>query len=71
MREGWGKPLDGGYKNFLKRIHRCRTAMSAWKKTTVKKLEKLIQKLQVQIDEGQDDENITTEALLELKWKLC
>lgn len=57
--------------SFFWRLHRCRKAISIWKKSTVTNLEKLILELQVQIDEAQEDENVTDEALPELKWKLC
>ncbi|KAG7599040.1 Reverse transcriptase domain [Arabidopsis suecica] len=68
--EGWNFPsLEGGL--FTQRIKNCRRSISKWKKSNSTNSEKLIKELQDKIDSAQEDESISAEELLGLKWRLC
>lgn len=55
----------------MERIGRCRKAISAWKRSNPTNNEKIIEQLKVKLDQAQNDDSLTTEEELELKWKLC
>lgn len=54
-----------------KKIGRCRKAISRWKKRNPTSNQKLIERMKHEIDRAQNDDSISTEEELELKWKLC
>ncbi|XP_024012343.1 uncharacterized protein LOC112086786 [Eutrema salsugineum] len=70
VKDGWGKPLTMSNGSLASRIRKCRRAISVWRKSLVTNSEKLIKLLQEQIDKAQEDENISSEALRDLKWRL-
>ncbi|KAG7534390.1 Ribonuclease H-like superfamily [Arabidopsis thaliana x Arabidopsis arenosa] len=68
--EGWNFPsVEGGL--FTQRVKNCRRSISKWKKSNSTNSEKLIKELQDKIDSAQEDDSISAEELLGLKWKLC
>ncbi|XP_023633512.1 uncharacterized protein LOC111829070 [Capsella rubella] len=71
VKAGWRFSRHGRGSFLPRKIKTCRVSISNWKKTLVTNSEKLILSLQSQIDAAQENPEITSEALLELKWKLC
>jgi len=68
--EGWNlSSHDGDF--FSQKVKSCRKSISTWKKASSTNSEKKIVDLQDQIDRAQEDEAISAEDLLALKWKLC
>jgi len=67
---GWDIPSQEGVL-FTQKVKNCRKSISLWKKSSSSNSEKKILELQIQIDLAQEDESISAEDLLALKWKLC
>lgn len=53
------------------KICRTRKSISRWKKHHPTNNAKIIESLKQQLDSAQNDENISSEEELKLKWKLC
>lgn len=68
---GWGQADPTNTSSLHERIGNCRKAISRWKKRNPTNNKKLIEKLKQEIDKAQNDDSISSEEELELKWKLC
>jgi len=68
--EGWAFASNEGVL-FLQKVKNCRRTISIWKKSNSTNSEKLILELQDKIDLAQEDECLSSEDLLALKWQLC
>ena len=67
---GWDVPSNEGVL-FFHKVKNCRKSISIWKKSNSSNSEKKILELQNQIDLAEEDESISAEDLLALKWRLC
>lgn len=71
VKEGWG-PYDRHQQgDLVGKISRCRKAISSWKRSNPSNNEKLIEQLNMQIDQAQANDEVSSEEELELKWRLC
>ena len=71
VKQGWGtyEPLD--LESLHDKIGSCRKAIARWKKWNPSNNLKLIEKLKTELDRAQNNDNMSSEDELELKWKLC
>ena len=68
---GWGDDIPTEPRSLHDKVGRCRKAISRWKKRNPTHNQKLIEKLKQELDRAQNDDSLSTEEELELKWKLC
>lgn len=72
VREGWGRNESRNHQTELvEKLYRCRKAISYWKRNNPSNNLKLIELLKAKIDQAQNDDSMTSEEELELKWQLC
>ena len=55
----------------MEKIYRCRKAISAWKRSNPSNNEKVIELLKAKLDQAQNEDSLSTEEELEIKWQLC
>ncbi|XP_010518542.1 PREDICTED: uncharacterized protein LOC104793811 [Camelina sativa] len=68
---GWGGDDIYVERSIMKKIQNCKRSISIWKKNNQTNSEKLIKNLQEKIDETYEDDEASSETLLNLKWQLC
>lgn len=57
--------------DLVEKLYRCRKAISYWKRNNPSNNLKLIELPKAKIDQAQNDDSMTSEEELELKWQLC
>ena len=71
VRQGWNQDDPTALVNLMEKIGRCRKAISRWKRRNPTNNQRQIEKLKALLDQAQNDDNISSEEELELKFKLC
>lgn len=72
VREGWGRNKSRNHQtDLVEKLYRCRKAISYWKRNNPSNNLKLIELPKAKIDQAQNDDSMTSEEELELKWQLC
>lgn len=71
VRQEWESLKGEPDLELFDKICRTRKSISRWKKRNPTNSAKLIESLKQQLDAAQNDESISSEEDLELKWKLC
>lgn len=71
IKSGWKSTGEIPSHSLYKRIANCRHAISRWKKENPSNSSKMIEATKLQLESAQADDTVSSEAVLELKWKLC
>ena len=71
VKGGWGRNTHHQHGDFVEKIYRCRKAISAWKRSNPSNNEKVIELLKAKLDQAQNEDSLSTEEELEIKWQLC
>lgn len=72
VREGCGRNESRNHHtDLVEKLYRCRKAISYWKRNNPSNNLKLIELLKAKIDQSQNDDSMTSEEELEMKWQLC
>lgn len=71
VKEGWEAHSNDRERSLYNKIKSSRDAISRWKRHSQTNNEKLIESLKKRLESTQDDEILTSEEELEIKWKLC
>lgn len=71
VKQSWGYEDPIEPRSLHEKIGWCRKAISRWKKRNPSHNQKLIEKLKQELDKSQNNDSLSTEEELELKWKLC
>ena len=71
VKQGWGLEDASDPTQLYEKIGKCRRAIARWKRGNPSNTKKIIEELKRRLDQVQNDDNISSEEELELKWKLC